>query len=201
MLKKTMTYKDLDGNLVTEDFYFNLTRAELTLLGLDNEAQNIEARLRKMIEARDGKAIVEEFVRILELAYGKRSEDGKRFMKKPEYWEEFTQTEAYSDLVMEILTGDGDWGAEFIKGLMPSDMRPKIEEQLAAMESKNFVAQHTAADPHYYDKIHTPRHLSEYTMQELEEMSRADFEAVAGKDPRKMTKDALVVAMRWMTNQ
>jgi hypothetical protein len=200
MLKKTMTYKDLDGKPVTEDFYFNLTRAELTLLGLNNEAQNIEARLRKMIAAQDGVAIVQEFVRILELAYGRRSEDGKRFMKDPEYWKEFTQTEAYSDLVMEVLT-DGERSAEFIKGLMPTDMRQKVEEQLAVMETKNFVAQHTAADPHHYDKIHTPKQLSEYTMRELEEMSRAEFEAVAGKDPRKMTKDALVVAMRWMTNQ
>ena len=29
MLKKTITFEDLDGNLVTDDFYFHLSKAEI----------------------------------------------------------------------------------------------------------------------------------------------------------------------------
>ena len=29
MLKKTITYEDYNGNTITEDFYFNLSKAEV----------------------------------------------------------------------------------------------------------------------------------------------------------------------------
>src|SRR5690349_15818661 len=98
MLKKTLTYKTVDGDLVTEDFYFNLTKAELAMLAMSGDGEDLTHRVKAMIQLQDGRGIVNEFVKILQMSYGKKSEDGKRFIKDPEIWKEFTQTEAYSDL-------------------------------------------------------------------------------------------------------
>ena len=38
MFKHEMTYEDLDGNEVTDTFYFHLTKLELATLGLEELA-------------------------------------------------------------------------------------------------------------------------------------------------------------------
>ena len=45
MLKKTQTYVDFDGQQRTEDFYFNLTEAELTEL-----EYSMNGRLSQLLE-------------------------------------------------------------------------------------------------------------------------------------------------------
>jgi hypothetical protein len=55
------------------------------------------------------------------LAYGKRSEDGKRFVKNANVREEFESSEAYSALFMELVT-DTDSAIEFINGIIPQGM-------------------------------------------------------------------------------
>ena len=124
MLKKTITYKDLDGNEVSDDFYFHITKAELTELFLVNGEGFVEY-LQNVVKAGDGGTIIKEFKKILAMSYGKRSEDNKRFIKSPELWEEFTQTEAYSDFFMQLVT-DANFASEFIRGVMPNDLKEGI---------------------------------------------------------------------------
>ncbi len=49
------------------------------------------------------------------------SPDGKRFVKSKEMAEAFSQTEAYSDLFMELSTNT-DAAIEFAKGIMPAEL-------------------------------------------------------------------------------
>jgi hypothetical protein len=128
MLKKSITYNDLDGNQITEDFYFNLTIAECTKLEVGAEGGSLSDKLTDVIKAGNGKEILDAFESIVSKAYGVRSEDGKRFIKKPELWEEFTQTEAWSVLFMEIAT-DAQKSAEFFRGLVPADIAEKMPVQ------------------------------------------------------------------------
>jgi hypothetical protein len=123
MLKKTISYKDFDGNMRVEDFYFNLTKAELVEMELGHEGGTFSDHLIRMVNSTDGKVIIETFKGILEKAYGVRSEDGKRFIKSPELWQAFLETAAYSELFIELVT-DADKSAEFIKAIVPTDLTP-----------------------------------------------------------------------------
>ncbi len=123
MLKKTITYTDFDGNVQTEDFYFNLTKAEVTEMDLCYNG-GITAIVEKINRTTDGPAIVEIFKDLIRKAYGEKSLDGKRFMKNKEITDSFTATEAYSELFMEFLT-DADSASEFINGIIPKNLDNK----------------------------------------------------------------------------
>lgn len=118
MLKKTITYVDYDGNERTEDFYFNLSKAECA--EMEHSADGGLSRvIEKLVSTKDMKRIIEIFKEIVLRAYGEKSPDGKRFIKTPELREAFTQTEAYSILFME-LAQDANAAAVFVNGIVPS---------------------------------------------------------------------------------
>lgn len=125
MLKKTITYKDLDGNDITEDFYFNLSKAEIAEMELTAEG-GFQEMLQRIVDTRNGAEIIRVFKEILAKAYGKRSEDGRRFIKSPQLSEEFMQTDAFSELFMELVT-DAEASAKFVTSIVPSDLAEKIE--------------------------------------------------------------------------
>ena len=117
MLKKTITYTDYDGNQRTEDFYFNLSKAELTEMELSAEG-GLGKYYERIIAAKDSKLIVKEFKDLVLKAYGEKSPDGKRFIKNQELRDAFSQTEAYSELFMELAT-DAEAATKFINGITP----------------------------------------------------------------------------------
>ncbi len=120
MLKKKITYTDYDGNERTEDFYFNLTKAEVVDMetGVDGGMQKM---LEKIVAEKDNRRIMETFKEIVARAYGEKSADGKRFMKSRELSEAFMQTEAYSELFMELLT-NATSASVFINGILPQEL-------------------------------------------------------------------------------
>ena len=126
MLKKTMTYVDYDGNERTEDFYFNMTKTECVRLQLGT-AGGLENMLRKIIAEQDTTKIMPIFEDIIRGAYGEKSLDGKRFIKNSELTEAFVQTEAYSNLIMELLT-DADAASAFIRGIVPPDLGEAMDK-------------------------------------------------------------------------
>ena len=117
MLKKTITYTDYDGNERTEDFYFNLTKAECMEMELGT-AGGMQKMIEKIIAEKDNKKIVEIFKEIILRSYGEKSPDGKRFRKSKEISDDFAATEAYSELFIE-LASDADAAAKFINGVIP----------------------------------------------------------------------------------
>lgn len=117
MLQKIMTYTDFDGNERTETFYFNLTRAELTEMET-GVSGGMTKMLERIISNQDVTKIVEIFKEVVLKAYGEKSPDGRRFMKSPEIVESFMQTEAYSDLFIELTT-DATAAAAFINAIIP----------------------------------------------------------------------------------
>lgn len=117
MIKETLTFTDYDGNERTEDFYFNLSKAEVIEMEMST-AGGVERMVKNIIAEKDGKRIVEIFKEIIGKAYGKKSADGRKFIKSPELTEDFMQTEAYSDLFLR-LASDADYAAKFIRGILP----------------------------------------------------------------------------------
>lgn len=120
MLKKTITYEDFNGETVSEDFFFHLSKAELVELELSHKGGMAET-LQRIIDEEDGAAIIAEFKSIILGSYGQRSSDGKRFIKNEKLRDEFASTEAYSTLFMELVT-DTDAAVEFINGVVPQGM-------------------------------------------------------------------------------
>lgn len=140
MLKKPITYENFDGETVTEDHYFNFSKAELVELEV-SEKEGFSELLQKVVKAEDGAAIVSNFKKIIMLAYGVRSEDGKRFDKSDEVKKAFMETEAYSALFMQLAM-DTDFATEFINGVMPAGMIPSdIPNEVAVQKAKDTVRQ------------------------------------------------------------
>lgn len=127
MFKKTIVYTDYDGNERKEDFYFNLSKAEITEMELTTSG-GLEKFIQRIIDEKDSKKIVEYFKELVLKSYGKKSDDGRRFIKSKELSEEFSQTEAYSDLFMELAT-NADAATAFVNGIIPKsaeDAAPKM---------------------------------------------------------------------------
>lgn len=129
MLKKTITYTDFNGNEVTDDFYFNLTKAEVAEMEvsastLDTDGQvtgGMQKMLNDVVSSGSGARIIEVFKDILARSYGVKSEDGKRFIKSPELYKEFTETAAYSEFFISLLS-EPEAAADFIQAIMPVEV-------------------------------------------------------------------------------
>lgn len=118
MLKRTITYQDYNGNQRTEDFYFNLTQAEVTEMELSVDGGLVEM-IKRIVAAQDGKQIIATFKDMILRAYGEKSPDGKYFIKNQEIRDRFAQTEAYSQLFMELAT-DANKASAFVEGIIPA---------------------------------------------------------------------------------
>ena len=119
MLKKTITYTDYNGNERIEDFYFNLSKAEIMEMEMSTTG-GLTEMIQKIVAAQDAPAIIKVFKELILKAYGEKSPDGKRFIKSDEISTAFSQTEAYSQLFMELAT-DADAAAKFVNGIVPVD--------------------------------------------------------------------------------
>lgn len=127
MFKKTIKYTDFDGNERKEDFYFNLTKAELLEMQLSIDG-GLQGHLERIIKTQSQPELIKMFKEIIMRAYGEKSPDGKRFMKSDEIRQNFECTEAYSELFMELAT-DSNAAADFINALLPADARPSEAEK------------------------------------------------------------------------
>lgn len=141
MLKKSITYTDYNGDKQTDECYFNLSKAELMEIQV-SEKGGFENYLTALIEEKDSKKIYNLFKEIVLMAYGVKSADGHAFIKKKvvdgemiKLRDEFEQTEAFSELMMELLSGGDKTIAEFINKLIPKELAEQAAKQLAEKES------------------------------------------------------------------
>ena len=120
MLKKTVTYVDYNGVERTEDFYFNLSKAEVTEMELSVEG-GFSKMLEEIVKSNDNVRIIELFKQMVFKAYGEKSAYGKRFIKNKEIAEAFSQSEAYIEIFMELAL-DEKAAASFVNGIMPANL-------------------------------------------------------------------------------
>lgn len=130
MLKETIKYEDYNGIERTEDFYFNLSKAELMEMELSTVG-GLTEMITRIVNEKNAPAIVKIFKDLVLKAYGIKSADGKRFIKSDELRAEFEQTEAYSILFMKLAT-DADAAARFVNGIVPADMSAAAKQRSIA---------------------------------------------------------------------
>lgn len=125
MLKKTITYTDYLGNTRTEDFYFNLSKSELSDMQMSVEG-GFNVQLEKMMNAANNKEVYHTFVDVVLQAYGELSPDGRYHLKEDEngnkLYKRFRQSPAYDALMDEICESESTI-AEFCKGILPKNMQ------------------------------------------------------------------------------
>lgn len=126
MLKKTITFNDLDGNPVTEDFYFSLNKAEIAELEF-SEKGGLSGYVEKIIATEDNTKLIAIFKDLILRSVGRRSEDNRRFVKSQDIIDDFTQTEAYSELFVELATKT-DSAIQFINGIVPKGLEAEMKK-------------------------------------------------------------------------
>lgn len=136
MLKKTVTYTDFFGEQHTEDFYFHMTKLELSEMAvtegeLFSKLQTIDtdSAPQKALE------IISMFRELITKAYGERSEDGKRFIKEEKLQKEFSQTAAFDHILSALVTHEDD-PIEFMKAILPPDLAKQAQEHMDQQAGK-----------------------------------------------------------------
>lgn len=174
MIKKTVKYEDFNGDVVKEDLYFHLSKAELMDLEVGSE-NKFSDRLTKVTETEDAGEVLSVFKEILQNAYGERSEDGKRFVKNSRIREEFASSEAYSELLYELISNP-DEAARFVNGLLPASLMEEAEsrinsggdpKQTEALKKMKALSEERKKEE---EKDEAPKDLSSLSQEELIKM-------------------------------
>lgn len=148
MLKKRIKFSDYDGQPREGDFYFNLNKAETIMWMTTTGEYTLDKVLLRLSEERNGRKIMEIFEDLIRRSYGRKSLDGLRFEKSEDIWNEFRQSEAYSELFVELVT-DAQKAAAFVNAIIPQDMAKEVSKTL--MENKD------ALPPELRDYVPGPR--------------------------------------------
>ena len=129
MFNKTVTYEDYKGNTRTEDFYFNLNKAELVELELSTKG-GLTVMMDRIIAAQDNATLFKIFKDLVSKSYGVLSDDGRKFVKNQEVLDDFMQTEAYSIIFSELATNE-EAAAEFFNNVIPQNLAKELAEEEA----------------------------------------------------------------------
>ena len=127
MFKKTINYEDFNGQPIKEDFYFNLTKAEIMEMQLEKTG-GLTEYIQKIVDSKSVPELVKLFKELILKSYGVKSDDGKRFIKTKEVVEAFTQTNAYSEIYMELAT-NAEAASAFVNGIIPAYMAEEVRKQ------------------------------------------------------------------------
>lgn len=128
MLKKTITYENYNGDTVTDDFYFNLTKVECMELEYSFGANNtLSNTITTLVESKDIGALIAAIKKILLMSYGVKTPDGNRFIKNDSVREEFEQSPAFEKIYWDLVTNQ-DEAASFISGIVPQNVRDSLGE-------------------------------------------------------------------------
>lgn len=124
MYKKIIEYEDYNGNKRKEPFYFNLEESDIIRYNFSHDGgyQNYLSRLLATNKAEEAFELFEKFIAD---SYGVKSDDGKTFVKNEKVLNEFKQSRAYSNLLMELVTVPGA-SDKFFEGIMPAAMLAQL---------------------------------------------------------------------------
>jgi hypothetical protein len=149
VLKKSITYENpFTEQNVTQDFWFHISKADLARMEVEEHKEvfvdkdgkrltGMQAKMQRIVEAEDGKALMPLFEDIIRRAYGRR--DGDRFMRSEEIWQDFKGSGAFDELLFELCT-NAEKSAEFINGVMPGNLQKIAAEMQAEAEALNTAA-------------------------------------------------------------
>ena len=116
MLKKHVKYQGFDGEIIEEDLYFNLTRMDAIELSARYESKDLAAYMDEIVNKKDIVSLYRVLKDIVLLAYGVKSEDGKRFIKNETVKKEFEESLAFAQLIEDLHETESAL-SEFVTGI------------------------------------------------------------------------------------
>lgn len=132
MYAKKIKFTDFNGNEREKTFYFNLTKAELTEMELSMDG-GFRGYVQNIVDAQKTTEIAALFKKLILKAYGEKSDDGMRFIKRDpvrgNLADEFEQSDAYSELFMELVTSE-EAAAEFVNKILPASIQEDVKKQM-----------------------------------------------------------------------
>lgn len=134
MLERTFTYEGFDGKMHTDKWNFYLSKADLLEINVESFV-GLDVLLKRLFDSQNGREIMSIIREIVLRSVGKPSADGRRFIRTPELRDEFYQTEAYTQLMLEMFE-DPNKVNEFLISVVPSDMAEKIRASMAEEQAK-----------------------------------------------------------------
>ena len=182
MIKRTITFEDLDGNSITDDFYFHISMSEVSKMELGTEGGMAE-KLKKLVAASKGKDIIEQFEGILHSAYGVRSENNRQFIKNEQVWQEFYQSDAYNVLFMQLIS-DEDASAAFVRGILPAN----FEAEVARITQQNANAP-TQKSNVFADNPTKPAQALPYSALDIMNMDPGEFQLLQEEYRRRSSQE------------
>lgn len=201
MLIRPITYTDLDGTEVTENFHFNLTLSEVAELETDMPG-GFSEYLLKVVTRKDAKSLLAAYKKIIAFAYGERSDDGRYFLKEDKggysLGRLFLQHPAYNALFLEMMGEDSDDEAfmTFLTGCLPKDVVEKLPSTADIPELLEKRRNPSASMTSVSQKETEEKTAIDYTRDQLLAMSDEEFDKVAGTEPLKMAESVLQVAFQ-----
>lgn len=162
MIKKEVTFENLDGEKVTRNFWFNLNKAELAKMQVRH--QNFQSYIQAAIDSDNMERVIAVFDELLSMSYGVRDEDGITFNKGEDLWDAFKNSDAYSELFIDLL-GNPQKAGEFFAGLVPRDFQEGVKTamkkaQADVVDVNNlFDGVKEDAGPETGEPTHTPAEL------------------------------------------
>ena len=197
MLKKSITYENpFTGMKVTEEFYFHISKADMVRMEVEEHAERyttkdgtehsgMQAKLQRIVEAEDGKAMMPLFEEIIRRSYGRK--DGDRFLRSDELWMDFKGSGAFDELLFELCT-QAEAAAEFVNGAMPGNLDSIAAEVAEKVAAKKRAAKKPAA------KKAAAKKAGENGQSELvnPEERKKLIEAATTDDPIELTQEELV---------
>lgn len=116
MFKKQITYTDFNGTERKEDFYFHMSVQEATRLQAKHNGQPLDIYAKNLAANQNVEEMIKFIEEIMLTSYGKKSDDGKSFVKSPAIRTEFEYSQAYAELFEELLTVP-ETAEKFAKGV------------------------------------------------------------------------------------
>lgn len=131
MFTETVTYEDFNGNQQSETLYFNLSKKEMMDLQYSVDG-GFDKKLETIVSSGNEAEIMKTFISFIELSYGVKSEDGRRFIKSEEVTEEFMNSLAFEAFLNKLTDGDEAYVNSFVSGIMPRDLVAKANQPVLA---------------------------------------------------------------------
>ena len=126
MLAKKIKYVDYNGDDQERTFLFNLNKAEIAEMEMTTPGGLVN-HINKITDAQNLPELTALFKTLILKSYGEKSSDGQRFVKSEELSTEFSETEAYSELFVELIS-NADAAANFVNGIVPTISNEQIAE-------------------------------------------------------------------------
>lgn len=120
MIKKQVTYTDYNGNIVTEDLYFDMSSLAFTKFAAKygdfsvvdpnsegSTAQAVKAFIEKVTRENNLAKMIDFLEDFILSAYGERASDGKHFYKTKEIRSEFENSLAFAQVFEDLMNDNG----------------------------------------------------------------------------------------------